>query len=302
MLTTSSAVEIASRVATRLNLSAEVLVTHCFPNGQIEVVPPRPRSGIDEICLFQCFPDRVNDRLVELLLALQAISFLSPRQLTIVLPYLPYTRSDKPVSEGAFIPFTAIAHCLQQFGITRLVTAELHVPQLSAAFGFPVVEVDMMPIFAQHLHPVDGGATVVVSPDLGGAKRAERLATALGVPMAVMRKTRHGSVKESIEILGQVKHKCAILVDDEVNSGESLISAAQLALRAGATAAIAVVVHPLLTPEAIGRIEQSPLQHIFMSDSIPLISASTQTSKMKVLSLAEVLAEVLHPVAKFAAS
>lgn len=292
VLTTSTATEIAYRVASKLNVPIEVLVTHYFPNGQIEVVPPKSNTHVDEVCLFQSFPDRVNDRLIELLLALQAVRILKPRHLTIVLPYLPYTRSDKPVSTGALLPFSAIAHLIEQPCMTRLVTAELHVPQLAVAFRCPVVEIDTMPMFAQYLRQSDLGSVVVVSPDLGGAKRAERLAAELHVPVAVMRKIRHGNVKESIEILGQVKGKCAVIVDDEVNSGESLISAAKLTLSAGATSAIAVAVHPLFTLEAIHRIEQSPLQHVLVSDSVPLTSVAT--NKIEVLSLTEILAEMLH--------
>lgn len=290
LVATGRAAPLARAVSTLLGTALLELRTRGFSNGQIEVdLPDAMLHG--EVALFQVFPDRVHDRIAELLFALDTLRARGAGRVTAVLPYLPYSRSDAPASVGGPVPARLFATLLECAGLDRLVTAELHAPQLRGLFRGPVVEIDTARIIAARLRADRPEGWVVVSPDLGGGKRAERLAGVLGAPVAVMRKRRHGEVKESYELLGDVAGRHAVLLDDEVNSGETLLSAAAVLRRRGAASVAAAATHALFAPGAEERLRAGGLDLLLVTDGTG--HAASSGPPIEVLSLAPELAAAL---------
>jgi ribose-phosphate pyrophosphokinase len=212
----------------------------------------------------------VHDRLFELFLAIDAVRARGARKVTIVLPYFPYSRSDRPNFEGGSVPFRMLAGLIETLQVDRVLTFELHTPQLAAAFSCPVVNVPFAPTLARHLCNSVGADAVVASPDFGGAKRAEQLAAAIARPFAVMRKHRHDrdDRRESIEILGDVAGRAVILIDDEINSGQTAFSAAFHLRQAGASGVTLAVAHALFTPWSRENRNRSGIDRMIVTDSV----------------------------------
>jgi ribose-phosphate pyrophosphokinase len=290
VVASACAAPLARAVSALLGTGLLELRTRGFSNGQIEV--DLPQAALDgDAALFQLFPDRVHDRITELLFALDTLRARGARRVTAVLPYLPYSRSDAPASPGGPVPARLFAALLECAGLDRLITAELHAPQLRGLFRAPVTEIDTSRLIAARLRATRPDGWVVVSPDLGGGKRAERLAAALAAPVAVMRKRRHGEVKESFELLGDVAGRHAVLLDDEINSGETLLSAAPILRRRGAASVTAAATHALFAPGAEERLRAGGLDLLLVTDGTGC--ATSPGPPIERLSLAPELAAAL---------
>jgi ribose-phosphate pyrophosphokinase len=278
LFTTDVAASMAGAVCGLLKTQLPIAVkTAVFGNGQMEV-----RFDEDVVChshvvLFQSFPDRVHDRLLEFLLALDLLRCKGAQQITAVLPYLPYSRSDRPAMRGGPVPSQFLGVLMTLAGMTRLVTLELHTPQLCGTFTCQVINIPFAPVVARYLVKAKVAETVVVSPDFGGAKRAESLAAALNVSVAIMRKHRHGEIRESIEILGDVENREIILIDDEFNSGQTSISAATRLKAAGAASVTLAVAHGMFTPSSRKNLQNSPIDKLIVSNSIPRSEHAPET-------------------------
>lgn len=265
LVATETSAQLASAVARELGIAgASGVTTQIFGNGQMEV---RTETADDEVVVFQSFPDRVHDRLFELLFALDGLRTGGASRVTAVLPHLPYSRSDRPASDGAVPPARLVAALMEQAGLSRLVTVELHAPQLAGFFRCPVINLDFAPMLVRHLRETGMQNLTIVSPDLGGAKRAERVALALGRPMAIIRKWRDQDVRRGVEVLGEVADRDVLLIDDEINTGQTLFSAADLLRSRGAGSVSLAVAHALPTPDALGRLRSGPFERVIVTDS-----------------------------------
>ena len=193
LITTEVASGLADAVAKRLDLSPPVVLrTERFSNGQFELRYSEKVKQNDDVVLFQVFPDGVHDRLIEFLLALDLVRSRGGKKITAVLPYLPYSRSDRPAINGGPVPMRLIASLIEGAGLARLITLELHSPQLCGLFDCAVSNMEFAPILARRLARSAPNNLTVLSPDLGGAKRAEKLAIALNCPFGMLRKRREG--------------------------------------------------------------------------------------------------------------
>lgn len=286
-----NALAAARRLAAELGTEARAVGVSRFANDQRQVSLPSPPASGAEVVLVQTFPDDLHGRLMELLLALDALAKRWPKRLTAVLPYLPYARSDRPVAPGAPVALRLLADLLESAGSDRIVTVALHSPQTVAAFRCPVLDLDPMPLLADAC-ALDRAEAVVVAPDFGSAKRAESVAYRLGLPLAVMRKRRAEGRKEILDVLGDVAGRRAIFVDDEINTGETLAKAVRAARDAGATGAQALIVHGAFTAEALSLLTDRALDRIVVTDSVerPL----PPCERLETVSLAPVLAEALR--------
>ncbi|AAM48300.1 MULTISPECIES: ribose-phosphate diphosphokinase [Rhizobium] len=267
---TETSAKFASTVHRALTRSGiTILNTQVFSNGQMAVTPRDGGLG-GNVVVVQTFPDSVHDRLFELFLALGAVRARGPRTITAVLPYLPYSRSDRPAFDGGPVPVRILAGIIETLGIDRLITFELHVPQLCAAFACPVVNLQFAPALVRHLGSAAVDGDMVVSPDFGGAKRAEHLAALLGCPFAVMRKHRRDDddFRESVEILGDVAGRTIILIDDEINSGQTAFSAAAHLKAAGARKITLAAAHAIFTPSLNENWGRSQIDRIVVTDSV----------------------------------
>jgi len=232
--------------------------------------------------------------LMELFIMLDAFRRASAGRISVVMPYYAYGRSDK--KDQPRVPITArlIANILETAGADRLLTVDLHAGQIQGFFNVPVDELSTLHSFEMYFRELDLPDPVVVATDLGASKRARNLAERLEVPLAVMEKRRaaNDDTAEIMTVIGEVNGKTALIVDDEVDTAGTLIQAVCALHERGAKAIYAAATHGVLSGPAIKRIDDSPLQQLVVSDSLPTPSGK-QSDKIRTLSLAPMLADAI---------
>lgn len=251
----------------------------------------------DDVFVIQpsCYP--VNDGFMELVIMIDALKRASVRRLTAVLPYFPYARSDK--KDQPRIPITArlIADILEVAGADRILTMDLHAPQIQGFFRIPVDHLTALPILAEHYRQRGWDDLVVVAPDAGRAKMARLYADWLHAPMAILDKWRTGNDETAVvdHLIGDVTDRRALLVDDEVSSGRSLAAAVGLLLRHGAREVYAAVTHAVLSGDATRVLAESGLRELVVTNSLP-IAYGKRHPMVKVLSVAPLFAEAISRI------
>jgi len=250
-----------------------------------------------DVFIVQPFAYPVNDSIMELLIMIDAAKRASAGRITAVVPYYAYGRTDK--KDQPRVPITArlVADLLTVAGANRLLTVDLHAGQIQGFFNIPVDELTALPTLARYWEEkgYDPASTVVVAVDVGISKRARDFAERLGVPLAIMEKRRIGNLErtETLNVIGQVRGKTALLFDDEVDTAASLTSAVEALLQAGAREVYACVTHPVLSPPAIPRLAGSPLKELTVTDTLPL-PPEKRLPKITVLSLASLIGEAIR--------
>lgn len=243
-----------------------------------------------------CAP--VSDGIVELLITIDALKHASASRVTAVVPYFPYARSDKKDRPRISISARLMADLLQTAGADRVLTMNLHSPQVQGFFRIPVDQLLGEPILCDYLAASrDLSDHVLVAGDVGESKDVARYANRLHLPMAIVDKRRVGDTEEvqATNLIGDVSGKVALIVDDEIASGGTLIEAARFALDHGAVAVEAAAVHGVLSGHAVERIEESPLRSVVVTDTVPVAPAK-RIDKITVLSVAEVLATAIRAI------
>jgi ribose-phosphate pyrophosphokinase len=295
IVTTDAGAGLAGGVAGLLGVPVLRLRTERFANGNLLC----RAEGLDvegrDVALLQGFPGDVSDRVLELLFALRALAAGAPRRLTVVLPYVPYSRSDTPEARGEPVPARLLAELIECAGAQRLVAFDLHSPQLAGFFRIPVVELSARSLLTRAIGAWSLERPVVVSPDLGGAKRAARFAADLGCPLALVIKQRLAGRAVARGLAGEVRGHAALLFDDEIATGGTLVAAAELLLERGARSVHAVATHGVLAGDAVERLEASPLARVLVTDSVPVALSSP---KLEVVSVAGELAAFLRGAAR----
>eukprot|EP01156_Anaeramoeba_ignava_P021055 Anaeramoba_ignava/c18078_g1_i1.p1 GENE.c18078_g1_i1~~c18078_g1_i1.p1 ORF type:complete len:314 (+),score=2.04 c18078_g1_i1:978-1919(+) len=236
-----------------------------------------------------CMP--VNDNLMELLIMIDAFKRASAQRINCVIPYYGYARSDK--KDQPRVPITAklVADLLETAGADRVISVDLHAEQIQGFFNIPVDHLISTPIFARHIKSnINEDDIVVVSPDSGGANRARELAKRLNTGLAIGDKRRvdNNDNAEILNIIGDVEGKIAILFDDIIDTGGSLTKIAQGLKDHGAKKVYAACVHGVLSGNAIEKIDNSPIEKLFITNTVPL--NGKQSEKIVQLSIAELLA------------
>jgi len=247
-----------------------------------------------DVFIIQPAASPVSTRLMELFIMLDAFRRASAGRISVVMPYYAYGRSDK--KDQPRVPITArlIANILETAGADRLLTVDLHAGQIQGFFNVPVDELSTLHSFEMYFRELDLPDPVVVATDLGASKRARNLAERLEVPLAVMEKRRaaNDDTAEIMTVIGEVNGKTALIVDDEVDTAGTLIQAVCALHERGAKAIYAAATHGVLSGPAIKRIDDSPLQQLVVSDSLPTPSGK-QSDKIRTLSLAPMLADAI---------
>ncbi|MBI2935744.1 MAG: ribose-phosphate pyrophosphokinase [Chloroflexi bacterium] len=250
-----------------------------------------------DVFLVQPFAYPVNDSIMELLIMIDAAKRASAERITAVVPYYAYGRTDK--KDQPRVPITArlIADLLQVAGANRVLTIDLHAGQIQGFFSIPLDELTVLPLMVRYWRQQDLVDPVVVAVDIGISKKARNLATALGVPLAIVEKRRLGNDdrSETLNIIGDVAGKTAIAFDDEIDTGTSLVQAVEALERAGVQAAYACCPHPVFSGSAVERINKSALRRVVVTDTLPLAPAK-RSSKVEVLSVAPLLGEAIHRI------
>ncbi|MCD8563288.1 MAG: ribose-phosphate pyrophosphokinase [Alphaproteobacteria bacterium] len=237
-----------------------------------------------------------NDHLMELLIAIDALKRGSARRITAVIPYFGYARQDRKV--GGRTPITAklVANLLEAAGVHRVLAMELHAGQIQGFFDVPVDNLISAPVFIPHMkEQFNGEPLCIVSPDVGGVVRARAIAKRCDADLAIIDKRREkAGVSEVMHVIGDVKDKVCILVDDIVDSGGTLCNAASALMDKGAKEVHAYVVHGVLSGEAITRVENSPLKKLVLTNSIEATEDIRASSRIDQLSMASIIGEAIR--------
>ena len=242
-----------------------------------------------------CCP--VNKSLVELLIMIDALKRASAERITAVVPYYGYGRTDK--KDQPRVPITArlIADLITVAGANRLLTVDLHAAQIQGFFNIPVDELTALYLLSDYFQKKDIDDLVVVATDIGISKRARDLATKLNAPLAIMEKRRIGNADrtETLNIIGDVKGKVAITMDDEIDTAGSLVDTVTTLLERGATKVYSCCTHPIFSGPAIQRIASSPVQEVVVTDTVP-VANDKKLDKITILPIAPLLGEAIHRI------
>lgn len=290
--------ELASRVASHLNLPLGDATVGRFSDGEIMVQIHENVRGRD-VFIVQSTSQPTNDNLMELLLLADALKRASAFRITAVVPYFGYARQDRRV-RSARVPISAkvIADMMGAAGINRLLTIDLHADQIQGFFNMPVDNAYGSKVLLEDIEQQNFKNVTVVSPDVGGVVRARAFAKRVaGAELAIIDKRRvKANEAQVMNVIGQVKGRECVLVDDMVDTAGTLCKAAEVLKEQGATRVSAYCTHPVLSGPAIERIMQSPLEQVVVTDSIPLNEESAQCPKIRQLSLAGMLSEVIRRI------
>ena len=288
---------LASRIAEELALPLGQVYARKFSDGEISVQIEESVRGLDTFLVQStCHP--VNDNLVELLIMIDAFRRASARRITVVIPYYGYARQDKKLKPREPVTARLVADLITQAGATRVLCVDLHAGQIQAFFNIPVDHLLAGPLIAERLlaRGLYDGNTVVVSPDVGGVPRARVLAERLGAPIAIIAKRRpEVNQVEVMEIIGDVKGRTCVMVDDMIDTGGSIVQGANALIERGATAVHACCTHAVLSGEAVRRVEDSALSSLTVTDTIPL-PATKRADKIEVISVAGLLADAIRRI------
>ncbi len=250
-----------------------------------------------DVFIIQPICSPVNKSLVELLIMLDASRRASAGRITAVVPYYGYSRTDK--KDQPRVPITArlIADLITTAGANRLLTVDLHAPQIQGFFTIPVDELTTRPILAQYFKKKALDNLVVVATDIGITKVARDMAAKLGAPLAIIEKRRLGNADatETLNIIGEVEGMPALTVDDEIDTAGSLVGVVNTLLERGVTEVYACCTHPVFSGPAIQRIAASPVKEVVVTDTIP-VNGEKKLDKITVLPIASLIGEAIHRI------
>ena len=289
----SASLELASKIAEGLGISLGDMEVEHFADGEFSVCYKDSIRGKDVFLIQSTYPS--SDNMMELLLMIDAAKRASAHYIAAVIPYFGWARQDRKDKPRVSIGAKLMADLLGTAGVTRLITMDLHADQIQGFFNVPVDHLYASTVFIDYLRSTsDLDRTVVATPDVGGAKRANSYAKFLGVPMVICHKSRaKANEVAEMTIIGDVRDKDVILVDDIVDTAGTICKAADLMMRNGARSVRAIASHAVLSDPATERIEASSLTEMIFTDSIPLRKHS---DKIHIVSVAGVFAEAIKRV------
>jgi len=292
--------KLASDIARELNVPMGKAVVGRFSDGEVMVEVMENVRGRDVYVIQPtCAP--AADNFMELMVMIDAFKRASASRVTAVIPYFGYARQDRR-PRSARVPITAkvAAAMISSVGTDRVVTIDLHADQIQAFFDCPVDNVYASPLtLADIWQKQSGHDIVVVSPDVGGVLRARAVAKRLDADLAIIDKRRpRANVSTVMNIIGDVEGKCCVMVDDMVDTAGTLCSAAGALKEKGASRVVAYCVHPVLSGPAVDNINQSELDELVVTDTIPLNEAAKACPKIRQLSVAQMLAETIRRMAQ----
>ena len=290
----SSHPKLAQRISEILGVPlTDTLITR-FSDGEIRVqINESVREKRVFIIESLCYP--ANDHIMELLLLMDAAKRASAKEINAVLPYYAYARQDRKDQPRVPISAKVVADIIQRVGADRVVAVDLHAEQIQGFFDIPVEHITALPLFADYLKKLELDNLVIVSPDAGGAKRANKLAKKLGAELAIIYKMRpRPNAVEVFDVIGNVEGKNCVIVDDIVDTAGTLVAAADMLLQKGAKSVRACITHGVLSGPAVERINNSKLEELVITDTIP--TDDKPIKNKKVLSVAPILAEVIRRI------
>jgi ribose-phosphate pyrophosphokinase len=292
----SSNVELAREIAAYLDIELGTSVLERFSDGEIRFYVDENVRG-EDIFVIQSGSYPANIHLMELFLMIDAFKRASAERITAVMPYYAYARQDWKDRPRVPISARLVADLLEAAGANRVLTMDLHSPQIQGFFSIPVDNLISQPVLAKHIESLHLGELVVVSPDAGGVGRAKLFARRLDASLAIIDKRRPApNIAVVFNVIGDVAGRDCILFDDMVDTAGTLVLSAQALKDGGAGRLFGACTHPVLSGQAIEKIEASPLEKLIVSNTIPLNEKSRSCSKIVVLSVAELFGEAIRRI------
>ena len=289
--------KLAADVVRRLGMSLGSATVGRFSDGEVNVELLENVRGKDVFVLQPtCVP--TNDNIMELLIMVDALKRASAGRITAAIPYFGYARQDRR-PRSARVPITAkvVANMLQAAGVQRVLTVDLHADQIQGFFDIPVDNIYAAPVLLDHLEKQKYENLMVVLPDVGGVVRARAFAKRLECDLAIIDKRRpKANVSEVMNIIGEVDGRTCIIMDDIVDTAGTLCKAASALKANGAQKVVAYCTHPVLSGAAVERVNSSDLDELVVTDTIPLRDDAMACSRIRQLSVAELLAETIRRI------
>ncbi|MFH1642125.1 MAG: ribose-phosphate pyrophosphokinase [Nanoarchaeota archaeon] len=291
----SSNPDLAKEISAHLNIPLTPVDIKKFNDGETYVHIEKSVRGAD-VFIIQPTSPPVNDHLMELLLIVDACRRASAKEINVIVPYYGYSRQDRKAQPREPISAKLVANLFEASGIDRVVTFDLHVDQIQGFFNIPLDNLEALPLIAEHFLDKKITDLVVVAPDVGGAKRARRLAKLLDTSIAIIdkRRPRHG-VSEVLNIIGNVKNKNAIIVDDIIDTAGTIIGAAKALKEKGVKEVYVVATHALFSGPAIERLKDDAITGVIVTNSMK-IADTKKMEKLKIISLAPLLAQSIKRI------
>jgi ribose-phosphate pyrophosphokinase len=295
LLTGTSNQNLAKEVSEYLNIPLSDAIVSRFSDGEVRVQINESMRG-EDVFVIQSLCPPINESIMELLLILDAIKRASAGRITAVIPYYAYARQDRKDKPRVPISARLLADLITVAGAQRVVVVDLHSPQIQGFFNIPVDNLHALGVLYDYLKDkVDSSNTVVVSPDAGGVERARLLANKIGCPIAIIYKRRpEPNVAEVLDIIGDVKGKRAIIVDDIIDTAGTVCAASELLLSKGASRVDVVATHGLLSGPAVERLRKSPIEEVVVTNTIPVEHKNLE--KLKVVSIAPLIGEAIRRI------
>jgi ribose-phosphate pyrophosphokinase len=287
---------LAEEICVNLGCPLAAASVKMFMDGEIYLQIHENVRGADVFVVQPtCTP--VDRHLMELLLMIDALKRASADRITAVLPYYGYARQDRKDKPRVPISAKLVASLLERAGATRILALDLHAAPIQGFFDIPVDHLFATPVMIEYWTAVDLPDLTVVSPDAGGVERARAFAKRLNAPLAIVDKRREeANVAEVMHIIGEVEGRNCLMVDDMIDTAGTLVKGCEALLKQGAASVSACATHAVLSGQAIERIEDSELREVVLSNSIPLSEAGIKSPRLKVLSMAPLLARAIESI------
>jgi len=288
----TQSIELAQKIANAYGAELGNVITSTYSDGEFQPSYEESIRGTRIFIIGSTNPGAEN--LMEMLLMIDAAKRASARHITAVLPYFGWARQDRKDKPRVPIAAKLVAKMLEAAGATRIITMDLHADQIQGFFEKPVDHLFASTIFLPYVQGLKLDNLMIASPDMGGSKRAYAYSKALECDVVICYKQRaKANVISHMELIGDVKGKNVVLVDDMVDTAGTLSKAADLMMERGALSVRAICTHPILSGDAYNNIENSKLQELIVTDSIPL---KQKSDKIRVLTCADLFASVMHNV------
>ena len=287
---------LTKEVCRYLGIAPGKITAKTFSDGETQVEIHENIRGKDAFVLQStCTP--VNDNLMQLLIIMDALKRASAKRITAIIPYYGYGRQDRKVKPRVPISAKLVADLITVAGAHRVVSMDLHAGQIQGYFDIPVDNIFAAPLLLKYIRMHFADNLVIVSPDAGGVERARAFAKRLEASLAIIDKRRDApNVAEAMNIIGDVKGKTAIILDDMVDTAGTLTQAASALIERGVIKIFACCTHPVLSGPAIERIDASPIDQLVVTDTIPLGETARKCTKITPLSVAELLGETIKRI------
>jgi len=292
----SSNALLAKKIVDTLNMDLGKCVLERFSDGEIHFFVDENVRG-EDVFIIQSGSFDANFHFMELFLMIDAFERASAERITAVIPYYAYARQDWKDRPRVPISARLVADLLEAAGANRVLTMDLHSPQIQGFFSIPVDNLTAAPVLAKYVQALDLKALTIVSPDAGGVGRARAFAKRLKTNLAIIDKRRPAPNEARVlHVIGDVEDRDVVILDDMVDTGGTLVHSVEALIQKGARTVFAACTHPVLSGQAIERIENSGLEKLIVTDTIPLSQKAQLSKKIQVISVAELFGEAIRRI------